>query len=177
MLSSDSFASFRRLCCRVLQGSTVAQIDPVTGAVIRTLTIPNSTGVIGVAFDPVSGHLFASVLIGTRGIYEIPTDLSSATLVVPGLVAAGLVADGNGHLFIAGGASGVDNVDEYTIATHTLTTGPSVFGINDVALAPTSVAPPPPPPPPPSVPEPATLLLLGIGLGTIGILQRRFNTR
>lgn len=158
----------------VLGGTTVAQIDPVSGAVIKSISIP-SVGANGLAFDPVSGHLFVSVLENgpSRGIFEIPTDLSSATLVLPGLVAAGLVGDSSGHLFIAGGASGVDNVDEYTIATHTLTTGPLDFGINDVAVAPTTTVPPPPPPA--ATPEPASLLLFGIGLGTIGILQRRFR--
>ncbi len=156
----------------VLGNTELAQINPVSGAVINSITLP--FGAYGLAFDPVSGHLFVTDRTGNlpaRGLYEIPTDLSSATLVTGGIVAAGLVADGRGDLFIAGGASTTDILSEYTIATHTLTGGPVVFGINDAALPPTTVPPPPP------VPEPATLLLLGIGLGTIGILQRRLDKR
>jgi hypothetical protein len=157
----------------VLGASELARINPTTGAVLASITLPStgSAGANGLAFDPSTGELFLTDdTNGTgRGLYEIPVNLSAATLVNSGLLANGLTSDGQGHLWIAE----LNHLDEYTIATQSLMSGVANSGMFDVALAPSSG----PPPPPPSAPEPASVLLVGIGLAAAGALRKRISSR
>jgi DNA-binding beta-propeller fold protein YncE len=149
----------------VLGPNQLAQINPITGAVINSILLPStgSAGGNGLAFDPISGHLFVTDdtnSISQRGLYEIPTNLSSATLVNQGLFANGLVADGQGDLWIAE----VNHLDEYNTASHNLSTGANTQ-IFDVALAPSGSTT--------AAPEPASLLLFAVGFGAIAVSRRR----
>jgi hypothetical protein len=150
----------------VLGPNELAQINPLSGTVIASIALPGtgSAGSNGLAFDPVSGELFVTDdtnNLSARGLYEVPTDLASATLVNTDVFANGLTADGKGNVWIAGN----NNLEEYNTTTDKLTIGAS-DGLFDVAIAPAAVTNPNP------TPEPASLLLLGIGLGAVGVLRK-----
>ena len=160
----------------VLGSDEVAQINPQTGAVLKSITVPSTggAGANGLAFDPVTGELFFTDdgnSLASRGLWEISTSLASPTLVNKVVAANGLVADGKGDLWIAD----VDNLDEFNTKTLSLTVGVADPGLFDVAVAPSSSGGPPPPPPP-TVPEPVSTLMIGGGLAAIAI-ARRFRGR
>jgi DNA-binding beta-propeller fold protein YncE len=133
--------------------SFVAQLDPVTGAIIH-----QTNGLVsldGLTYDSFSGKLYAASL--SSGIYQIDPTTLAATLLPnsTGVAFDGIASDGLGNLFIA--ASNV-RVYEYNLSTQTLTAETPVPGIDD--LAPVSGLGS-------GVPEPGGLILLGIG--TIGL--------
>ncbi|MGD0137803.1 MAG: PEP-CTERM sorting domain-containing protein [Tepidisphaeraceae bacterium] len=141
----------------------VAQIDPVTGAILATS--PGLNSLDGLTYDPYSGLLYAASLFGNL-IYSIdPNNLSivqvaTGTQIVPG--PDGITTDGAGNLFIASSSSvGNGHVYQFNLNTNTLTQDTHVNGLDD--LAPASGAG--------SVPEPSSLSLLT--LGGAGILRRR----
>lgn len=148
----------------------VAQMDPNTGAILNTVTLPatGGAGANGLAFDSLTGKLYATDDLNdvtARGVYAIPTNLSGATLLAGTLnvFANGLTSDGNGQLYIAAGNS----LDEYFISTDTVQIVGSDPGINDVALA-TMVQQ--------TTPEPSSLMMLGTGVvGLAGVLRRGFK--
>jgi len=110
----------------VLGGEQIAQINPVTGAILNTTTTFDGH-LDGLTFDPSTGKLWVGS--GNGAIWEVPTSLTTETSFPAGSI-DGLVADGNGHLFLAN--FGV-NVQEFTIATSTLTDLTAVPGIDDLA--------------------------------------------
>jgi sugar lactone lactonase YvrE len=141
----------------------VAQIDPVTGAILATS--PGLNSLDGLTYDPYSGLLYAASLFGNL-IYSIdPNNLSivgiaTGTQIVPG--PDGITTDGAGNLFIASSSSvGNGHVYQFNLNTNTLTRDTHVNGLDD--LAPASGAG--------SVPEPSTFALVGIG--TFGLAFRR----
>jgi hypothetical protein len=151
----------------------VAQLDPQTGQVLKSITVPNSagsSGAQGIVFDPFTGNLFvtndSNDLSGGSGLWEVPTSLATVNRVdtLQGGISDGLASDGKGDLFIAGG----NFLDEFKIATNTLTSLDTVPGITDVAIQPSqsvvSISP-----------EPGIPSLLGLGgLGLwIGLFRRK----
>jgi DNA-binding beta-propeller fold protein YncE len=79
----------------------VAQIDPVTGAILATTTGLDSLD--GLTYDPYTGKLFAASLFG-NGIYEIdPNNLRSVTSHFFGQLNTpdGITSDGMGNIWIA----------------------------------------------------------------------------
>jgi DNA-binding beta-propeller fold protein YncE len=120
----------------------IAQIDPITGIVLKRLTVVTNQlygwwGLDGLTFDPYTGQLWAAD-VGTpyNCLVEIPTDLSSFTLFQQGKLSNpdGLVADGNGSIFV----SSAGNVYHYNIATDQLLTKLKLRGVDDVAMVPGS---------------------------------------
>lgn len=155
----------------VLGSGELAQINPQTGAVLKSITVPSTggAGANGLAFDPVTGELFFTddENFSGRGLWEISTSLTSPTLVNNSVFANGLVADGKGDLWIAD----VDNLDEFNTKMLSLTVGVADPGLFDVAVAPSSGGGPPP-----TVPEPVSTLMVGGGLAAI-VIARRFRGR
>jgi hypothetical protein len=151
-------------------GKEVAQIDPVTGAILATS--PGLNSLDGLTYDSYSGLLYASSLFGNL-VYSInPNNLSivqiaTGTLgVVPG--PDGIASDGIGNIFIASSDSiGDSHVYQLDLINNTLTQGALVNGLDD--LAPASGGG--------SIPEPPSLALLSLGVCAFGFRQIRRLTR
>ncbi|MGH9529886.1 MAG: hypothetical protein ACRD2S_08225 [Terriglobales bacterium] len=118
--------------------NTVAQIDPVSGAVLKTLVLePHSgtNGGDGMTFDSYTGHSWISHdERGAGGLIEVPTDLSSSTLYQTGKMnyPDGIKSDGKGNLYI--GSLWV--ALEYNIPSDEITKSFVVKGADGVALVP-----------------------------------------
>jgi streptogramin lyase len=119
----------------------IIQINPNTGAILKTLTVvTNHTvgyyGLDGLTYDPYTKQLWATdVGVGANCLVEIPTDLSTFTFFQVGNMATpdGLVSDGQGNLYIG---VNLARVYEYNIPSDTITKQVKVKNVDDVALVP-----------------------------------------
>jgi len=132
--------------------NTVLQLDPKSGAILKTLVLEphyKVNGGDGMVYDPYSKHLWvthcgADPVTGVKesGFFEIPTDLSGFTLLqnqtlfnkavaIP--VPDGIVSDGKGHLYVG---SGLHRLVVYDIATDKVIANPLVPGIDSLVLIP-----------------------------------------
>jgi DNA-binding beta-propeller fold protein YncE len=150
----------------VLNLSEVAQIDPVTGAVLKTISTPNQPD--GMTFDATTGKLYVSSDGG--GFYTLPTDLSSATFtsVSGSPVFDGMASDGNLLFFIVRGQRAVT----YDLNTGTVTeNSPGISGADDIAPVAGLGSPP-------TAPEPGSMVMLGSGLAILaaGAIRRKVAT-
>jgi len=151
-------------------GKEVAEIDPVTGAILATS--PGLNSLDGLTYDPYSGLLYASSLFGNF-VYSIdPNNLNIVQNVTGtlGIVPApdGITTDGVGNIFIASSDSGGDShIYQLNLINHTLTQDTFVNGLDDLAPAFGGG----------SIPEPSSLALLGLGGFAFGIRPRRSLTR
>ena len=139
-------------------GKYLAEINPVTGAIIAQS--PGLNSLDGLTYDPYSGMLFASSLLGNL-VYEIdPNNLSNVSILggsrpVTILGPDGITTDGLGNIFVASSSSdGDSHIYQFNLPSNTLTQGPMVVGLDD--LAPASG-------PGSAVPEPACLSLVAMG--------------
>ncbi|MGH9513717.1 MAG: hypothetical protein ACRD2U_16430 [Terriglobales bacterium] len=118
--------------------NTVVQIDPVSGAVLKTLVLEAHQGVNGgdgMTFDSYTGHLWISHdEKGSGGLIEVPTDLSSFNFYQTGKMSFpdGIKSDGQGNLYIGCLWLAV----KYNIPTDTITKSFIVKGADGVALVP-----------------------------------------
>ena len=144
----------------ILNLSEVAQIDPVTGAVLKTIATPNEPD--GLTFDSATGNLYVSSDGG--GFYTVNTSLTSAVFTsLPGSpILDGDASNGNLLYFIHRNTSGL----QYNLTTGLITeTSPGIAGADDIAPLSGGGAPP--------VPEPRGLVLLAMGLlGVAGYVRR-----
>jgi sugar lactone lactonase YvrE len=132
----------------------IVQIDPTSGAILKTLTVITNPpfgydGLGGLTYDPYTGELWATdggsgtnCASGANCLVEIPTDLSSFTFFQAGAIPTpeGIIADGQGNLFIA---AGTVKALEYSIPTNTITATVKVPSVYDVAPGPPSIVIPP----------------------------------
>jgi len=134
--------------------STVAQINPTTGAVLRQTA---NTGVFldGLTFDTFTGKLFASDYNNGRIVQIDPTTLAFTFLTPTGSPLSqpdGITSDGNGKLFIASRNNA--DVIQYDIGTNADTIVGKISGLDDLAPASGLGA---------KSPEPSSLIMAGIG--------------
>lgn len=149
---------------------SIVEINPLTGAVIKTLTLPSAGD--GLTYDPSTGTLWAASISNT-GIIRIANNLSSATefdcTSSNGTVCGqydGLEASGNGFVDLANTAG---YIDQYNIASGTFSFVIAAPNIDDLAPIVGLGAPPPVTP----TPEPASALLLATGVFALFLLRKR----
>jgi len=134
-------------------GSSVAQIDPTTGAILHMSPGINSAD--GLAYDPVTGRLYtASALSPTLYSFN-PNNLetSETTATLPSN-ADGVISNNAGLLYIGGRGTSGASIYTLNTATGAITTTAFVAGASsiDLTLAPAAV------------PEPGPIALAGLGL-------------
>jgi sugar lactone lactonase YvrE len=134
--------------------NTIVQLDPNTGAILKTLVLETHykvNGGDGMVYDPYTQNLWvshdgANATTGAKesGFFEIPTDLSGFTLFQDGTllkksiavpVPDGIVSDGKGNLYVG---AGLQRLVVYNIPTDTVTLNPVVPGIDSLILVPGS---------------------------------------
>jgi streptogramin lyase len=144
-------------------GTFIAQLDPVTGAVLSQTTGLDSLD--GLTFDSFTGKLFASSLNGNH-LYQVdPNNLASVSSVASGIPNPdGLTSNGMGDIFVA--ARGDFHIYQYHISSSSVIQRTFVNGLDDLAPATGLGAPV-------TVPEPASLLLAG--LGALGLAVGRYR--
>ncbi len=134
-------------------GKFVAQLDPVTGAILHTS--PGLNSLDGLTYDSTTGLLYATSRL-SGAVYSIdPNNLANARVLIPaGILNTpdGITSDGMGDLFIA--VQGDSRIYEYNLISGALTPETIVPGTID-DLAPASGLG--------SVREPSALLMLSIG--------------
>ena len=158
--------------------SRLAQIDPVTGAIISQTGILNSLDGLAFDRDPLHPFLYATSNGGNLVYQFNPANLAAgptATLFTgqfPGVAVDGLTYDLAGNLYIAGFSTNASAARLFrcNINGNSCTGLEFILGIDD--LAPFDQANPSGPS---TVPEPATLALLGSGL--LGVMTRRRGQR
>jgi streptogramin lyase len=136
----------------VANHNTIVQIDPNTGAILKTLVLEahyKVNGGDGMVYDPYSqqlwvSHCGADPTTGAKesGFFEIPTDLSGFTLLQDGtllnksiaiLGPDGIVSDGKGNLYVG---SGLHRLVVYNIPSDKVMLNPVVPGIDSLVLVP-----------------------------------------
>jgi len=121
----------------------IVQLDPTSGAILKTLTVVTDHtvgyyGLDGLTYDSYTGDLWVSdVGTGANCLVEIPTDLSGFTLVQVGNFSSpdGIISDGHGNLFVG---AGLVTVIEYNIPTNTITKRVKVSSVDDVVMVPST---------------------------------------
>ena len=112
--------------------STLNQINPVTGAILKTSAAFDSTNSLdGLTYDSFTGFLYATSKVGSV-IYKINPATLAATLVPGSNIPTpdGLFSDNNGLLYIA--ARGDSHVYSFNLTTNTATQLTLVPGIDDL---------------------------------------------
>lgn len=128
----------------VAKHNTIVQINPVTGAVMNTLTLEPHSGVNGgdgLTYDPYSNTLWATH-DGTsgKGLIQILTNengptgfnLFLFTSMLVGTAPDGIKSDGQGNLYVGA----IAKVFVYNIPTNTITKLFNVGGADGVSLVP-----------------------------------------
>ncbi len=144
----------------------VAQIDPITGAVLATSAHYSSLD--GLTYDRYTGQLYAASLDSSDIVKFNPNNLSSSSILPSSGVGNpdGIVSDGKGNLIIASR----QNYDIYTynLKTSTLTQNTYVNGLDDIAPLSGQGA----------LPEPSSMtMLVGVAaMGGLGAWLRRRRT-
>ncbi len=128
----------------VANHNTIVQINPVTGAVINTLTLEPHSGINGgdgLTYDPYSNSLWATHDGTTgKGLIQILTNengptgfnLFLFTSTLKGAAPDGIKSDGNGNLYVGA----IAKIFVYNISTNTITSLYNVGGADGVSLVP-----------------------------------------
>ncbi|HZR56027.1 MAG TPA: hypothetical protein VFA74_04070 [Terriglobales bacterium] len=128
----------------IVSHNTVVQLNPCTGAVLKTLVLEphyRVNGGDGMVYDTYSGQLWISHdgTDNAKGLIEVPTDLSSFSLFQVGKIPVpdGIVSDGKGNLYIG---AGLQRLMGYNIPSDTLlqpsASSLKVPGIDSLVLIP-----------------------------------------
>lgn len=146
----------------VLDKNQVAQLDPATGAIIKTISTPNQAD--GLTFDALTGQLYVGADGG--GFYTIPTDLSSASFTnLSGHIIDGVANDGNFLYAVIRGQGAL----QYDLSSNqVVTTSPFIAGADDIAVGIASAD---------SAPEPNAAALAGTGLAVFALIMYRKRKR
>jgi len=148
----------------VLNENEVAQLDPTTFAIIKTIATPN--GADGLTFDATTGNLYVGADgagSSGAGFYTVNDSLTSAVFTQLFTAASGAQIDGvaslGTNLFLVNrNVGGI----MYNLTANTFINSPNIIGADDIAPLTTS-----------STPEPASMVLFGTGFLGLGLALRR----
>jgi hypothetical protein len=156
----------------VLNTTTVAQINPITGAVMNSFNVSGlgCGAADGLTFDSTTNKLYVSCdnnPSAPGAFVALNLSLTSGSLTKLTFSPDGLASIGNTLYFAQRGAAGI----QYDLSTNTITEVVGIPGADDIAPLAGLGSPNP-------TPEPGTLLLLGSGLtGVVTAIRRKASSR